>query len=158
MKTFLKSGRSSLILSAIVLISSCSQSPDYKKREQEVRDLHVYSVELFNKKDVEKLTARFTEDGSIKISGAPLITGREALKTNYENTVKLQDFNISLDVKKVEISKCGDMAYAMSEYNVSFDVPNNHIIDEGITVLILKRVNDSWKIVAENLSAYPPEK
>jgi len=141
----------------LIVLSGCSQTPDPTQSEKEIRELVSNSVEMFKQKDVAKLVNRFTTDGNLKITGAPLVTGHEALKKNYENTVNLENFKITLNITKVEIAKSGDLAYAMGEYHVSFNVPGKQIVDKGITVLVLKKEKDGWKIATENLSSYPEE-
>jgi len=146
-----------LILStSLFMYNGCSSEPDVQKLESEIHDLLRVTVEMFNNKDLDGLVNRFTEDGSLKITDNPVVTGHEALKENYKNNLHLENFKIKLDPKKIDISKTGDMAYVLSDYAVSFDIPVGKFQDEGKSLIVLKRVNDKWKIAAENLSSNPP--
>lgn len=144
-----------LILSIIVFIG-CDVKPDKQKLESEIYDLLRLTVEMFDNKNLDGLVNRFTQDGSLKITNYPIVIGHDALRVNYENNLKLENFNIKLDVVKIDISEKGDLAFVLSDYAVSFDIPGEKIQDEGKTLLALKRVNDQWKIAAENLSSNPP--
>ncbi|HSW54433.1 MAG TPA: nuclear transport factor 2 family protein [Ignavibacteriaceae bacterium] len=144
-----------LILSILVFIG-CNSKPDRQKLESEVYDLLRLTVEMFDNKDLDGLVNRFTQDGSLKITNYPIVIGHDALRVNYENNLKLENFDIKLDIVKIDISEKGDMAFVLSDYAVSFDIPAGKIQDEGKTLLALKRVNEQWKIAAENLSSNPP--
>jgi ketosteroid isomerase-like protein len=147
----------------IVLFNACSpvqtveQAPDFQKLDAEVREMFTWSMELFQNNDLDGLVDRFTEDGTLKITGATLIEGKEALRSNYEKNLELEEFNIDLQVLKVDIAEKGDMASAIAEYSVSFITPGGPFKDKGITLMVLKRENDKWKIAAENLSSNPIE-
>lgn len=140
----------------LIVFTGCDPKPDKQKLESEVYDLLRMTVEMFDNKDLDGLVNRFTPDGSLKITNYPIVVGHDALRVNYENNLQLENFNIKLDVIKVDISEKGDMAFVLSDYAVSFDIPAGKIQDEGKTLLALRRTNDQWKIAAENLSSNPP--
>lgn len=147
----------------LVTFNACStmqkeeQTPDFQKLDAEVREMFTMSMELFQTNNLDGLVDRFTEDGILKITGAPLIEGKDALRSNYERNLELEEFNIELQVLKVDIAEKGDMASALAEYSVSFITPGGPFKDNGITLMVLKRVNDTWKIASENLSSNPSE-
>jgi len=149
-----------LILSISLVLSSCvdkviQQTPDYLKLENEVREVFSNSIQLFEDKDLDGLVNRFTKDASLKLPGAPLIKGHDALRENYAGTISLENFSISLDVTQVVIAECGDMAWAQAAFEVSFITPGGPFKDQGVTLMTLTRENDMWKIVSENLSSGP---
>jgi ketosteroid isomerase-like protein len=146
-------------LLAIAMLSSCRPKAithDYEQLEAEVRDMFPLTVELFGKKDVEGLVNRFTPDGTLKITGNPIVAGHEALHENYSGVTQLENFNISFDILKIEIAQAGDMAYALVDTEVSFITPGGPFSDSGKSLLVLKRVNGKWKIAAENISSETP--
>ena len=145
-----------ILIISLVVIVGCDSKPDKQKLESEVYDLLRLTVEMFDNKNLEGLVNRFTQDGSLKITNYPIVVGHDALRVNYENNLKLENFEIKLDVIKIDISEKGDMAFVLSDYAVSFDIPVGKIQDEGKTLLALKRINDQWKIAAENLSSNAP--
>lgn len=142
-----------ILIISMILFKGCESKPDIEKLESEIHDLLTSTIKLFNTKDLDGLVNRFTEDGTLKITNNPIVVGHNALRANYEKNLQLENFNISLNVIKINISKAGDMAFVLSDYSVSFDIPIGKFQDEGITLLALQRVNDEWKISAENLSS-----
>jgi ketosteroid isomerase-like protein len=145
----------------LIINTSCKPSesgkPDFAKLESEVKEMFTRTMNLFQSKDLDGLVNRFTEDGSLKIPQSPLISGHDALRENYTGTIQLENFDLLLDVTKVDISKTGDIAYALADFSVSFNTPVGPFSDKGTSLMVLKRVNDEWKIVAENLSSGPAQ-
>jgi uncharacterized protein (TIGR02246 family) len=150
-------------LGIIVSLAACSTEStvrtmtDHAALEAEVHAMFTHSMEVFRNKDLEGMVDRFTENGSLKIPNAPLISGRDAIRANYERTLQLEDFNLDLSVLDVKVSEAGDMAYAQAEFAVSFTTPGGPFSDKGITLMVLERQNNSWKIASENLSSGPQE-
>lgn len=142
-----------LLFSLLIFISACNSKPDIQKLEAEVYDLMVATIRMFDNKDVDGLVNRFTADGSLKLPNTRIVVGHDALKINYENNLQLENFNIKLDITEIEISKAGDMAIVLADYAVAFDIPVGRFQDEGKSLLVLKRIQDQWKIFAENLSS-----
>jgi len=128
---------------------------DNAQLEQEVYQLLTHSEALFEHRDLEGLVDRFIPDGSIKLRGNALVQGHEALNAFYANTIQLEDFKLELQPVSVSISKAGDMAWLMAGFSVSFNSPGGPFADQGISLMVLHRVNGVWKIAAENLSSGP---
>jgi ketosteroid isomerase-like protein len=147
----------------IIFFTACSTDstvrtmPDHAALEAEVHAMFTHSMEVFRNKDLEGMVGRFTENGSLKLPNAPLFSGRAAIRANYERTLQLEDFDLDLSMLDVKVSAAGDMAYAQAEFAVSFTTPGGPFSDKGITLMVLERVNNSWKIASENLSSGPPE-
>ncbi|MFU8843569.1 MAG: YybH family protein [Bacteroidales bacterium] len=150
------------ILLSLAIASSCQypsenvsgkDQPDIDQLKQEVLDMFTLSMELFRNKDLDGLVNRFTGEGVIKIPRTPLIAGHEALRKYYTNTLQLENFDLDLRVTKVEVSTEGDMAYALADFEVSFETPMGPFLDKGNTLMVLKRADMNWKIAAEYLSS-----
>lgn len=152
--------RVGLLMLLFISISSCTTKnentqPDYVKLEAEVRDIVPYSLELFRKKDLEGLVNRFAADGTLKNVNSPILTGIDAIRESYKGALQLQDFKLDLKCKKVDIAKAGDMAYMLLDFSFSFQTQGGPVGDQGTVLMVLKRVDDKWKIAAENLSSAP---
>jgi ketosteroid isomerase-like protein len=120
--------------------------------EREVHELFELSMRLFKEKNLDGLVNRFDPQGSLKLPGQGLIKGHDGLREFYTGTLQLTDFELKLTIPHVEISGSGDMAWAQSDYSVSFISPEGPFLETGITLMVLKRSDNQWKIMAENLS------
>ena len=130
-----------------------SDNSNRQQLEFQVGELLEVSMQLFQDKDLEGLVERFHPEGSLKLPGHPLVRGHLAIRDFYKGTLTLEDFDLKLDLQHVDVASQGDMAWAMAGLEVSFITPEGPFFDEGISLLVLKRVGDQWKIMAENLSS-----
>ncbi|MCR9183554.1 MAG: nuclear transport factor 2 family protein [Flavobacteriaceae bacterium] len=158
-----------VIFSLLIFMASCNNTPcpepeahakeiiDKEQLKAEIEELFVKTQSLMSEKDVEGLVQRFTADGKLKLPQSPLIQGHDALRENYKTTTQLEDFKIDIKTLDVEISEAGDMASVVGEFTVSFNTPQGTVQDNGVTLLTLKRIDNSWKIAAEVLSSFPQE-
>jgi len=147
----------------LLILSSCTTNeepiadskPDYQQLETELREMMSYSMQVFSEKDLDGMVGRFAADGTLKIPNTPIVYGTEALREYYGNTLRLEDFKLDLNVIRIEIAEAGDMAYVLSDFDVSFFTPGGPFHDTGSSLIVFKRINDAWKIVSENLSSDP---
>ena len=146
---------------AFLVLAACQQQKtentiaepiDLVGLEQGIREVFELSTELFQNKDVGGLVDRFVADGVLKIPGRPPIVGHEALRANYEGTVALENFELTIEPYLIRISKSGDMAFALAEFAVSFNTPDGPFHEYGISQITFVLVDGRWKMAAENLS------
>ena len=146
------------ILILFLITPACThrtEKPDLAVLEAQVKDMFTLSMRLFEEKNLDGLVDRFTSDGTLKLPDAPVVKGHEALRNNYTGVIQLENFSIQLNPYHIEISETGDMAYALADFQVSFNTPGGPFSDQGTTLMVFKRVNGEWKIAAENLSSGP---
>lgn len=151
----------------LFLVTACNNNPkpepeaheketiDKGQLKAEIDDLFELTYTLFKEKDIDGLVDRFIPNGTLKLPISPLIQGHDALRENYQSTSKLEGFNLTINTLDVEISDLGDMAYVVGEFIVSFNTPQGLYEDTGITLMVLVRENNSWKIASEVLSSMP---
>lgn len=137
----------------IIFQVGCSTDTNKNSLEAEIYELFNRSLEMIKAKDVEGLADRFTQNGEIKRSSTPIITGYEAIRESYAALVNLEDLKITADNLKIEISESGDMAYVLSDYSTSYHTPEGKYQEMGKRLLCLKRMNSQWKIAIEMLSS-----
>lgn len=147
-----------LVLLFVSTASSQTNTPDYDKLTAEVHDLFDINKTLlmYENRDIDGLVNRFTKDGSLKVPGAPRISGHDALWKHYDAIAGPQpdvDFNSS--IVGLDISEAGDMASVSIEFLMSSSAPGNSFRNSGVILNVLKRVEGKWKIFAENMSSGP---
>jgi len=135
-----------------------TNTPDYEKLKTEVYEMFDINenLHMYENRDIDGLVNRFTKDGSLKVPGAPRISGHDALRKHYDAIAGPQsdvDFNYS--IVGLDISKAGDMASVSIEFLMSSSVPGKSFRNSGIILMVLKRVDNEWKIFAENMSSGP---
>lgn len=149
-----------VLFSFIQLSAAFAQTtnPDIDKLTAEVHELFDINKNLpmYENRDIDGLVNRFTKDGSLKVPGAPRISGHDALWKHYDAIAGPQpdvDFNYS--IVGLDISEAGDMAVVSIEFLMLSLVPGSSFRNSGVILMVLKRVDDQWKIFAENMSSGP---
>jgi len=149
-----------IIFSFIQFSSAFAQSktPDYEKLTTEVYEMFDIkeNLSMYENRDIDGLVNRFTNDGSLKVTGAPRISGHDALRKHYDAIAGPQsdvDFNYS--IVGLDLSEAGDMASVSIEFLMSSSAPGKSFRNSGVILMVLKRVDDHWEIFAENMSPGP---
>lgn len=149
-----------LVLLFVSTASSQTNPPDYEKLTAEVYEMFQRNMQLFQSNDLDGLVNRFTPDGSLKMPGAPRISGHDALRKHYSGeggagAPQPGEVDFKFAFISVDISEAGDMAVVMSEFDISSLDPGGTFNDSGVILMVLKRTDDKWKIFAENVSSGP---
>ncbi len=89
----------------------------------------------------------FTEDAVSLPPNAERIDGRDAVRARALTFTAAEDFSITWETTRVEVSAAGDLAYSTGTFEVSFKVAEgNAVSDKGKFVDIWKKQTDgSWK-------------
>ena len=143
----------------LALLAACApppEPPDLAAEEQTIRDLDRRWVEAVGSIDTMSIANVFAADGYFMPPNAPRIDGRDAIRSAW--AVSLQGPNVSLTFRPTEIvvAQSADMAYDIGTYNLAMDGPEGRIEDEGKYVVVWKKVNGEWKVVADILNSSKP--
>lgn len=159
---FMKLLIASLFMVLLFVSTACSQTstPDYDKLTAEVYEMFQRNMQLFQNNDIDGLVNRFTPDGSLKMPGAPRISGHDALRKHYSGDAgaggpQPDEVDFKFAFISVDIAEAGDMAVVMAEFDISSLDPGGSFNDSGVILMVLRRVDNEWKIFAENVSSGP---
>jgi len=146
-----------MVLLFVSVAFSQTNTPNYDKLKAEVYEMYQRNMQLYQNNDYDGLAKRFTPDGSLKMPDTPLITGHDALRKHYmgEETPQPGEVDFKFAFISLDITEAGDMAVVMSKFDISSLDPDGTFNDSGVILMILKRVDDTWKIFAENVSSGP---
>jgi uncharacterized protein (TIGR02246 family) len=152
------------IVFALVLFG-CAQAPppappDTRAAdEQAIRDSETAWVKEFAAKDTDKIVAHYADDGTVLLSNAPTMIGKEAIRAGMKEAVSDPNFALDLQTVKVEVAKGGDVAYSQGTYAFKgTDAKTKKVVTEkGRYVEVYKKQPDgSWKIVEDINSPEAP--
>jgi len=71
------------------------------------------------------------------------------------STPQPEDVDFKFAFVSVDISEAGDMAAVIAEFDISSLAPGGTFNDSGVILMVLRRVDNEWKIFAENVSSGP---
>lgn len=137
-----------ILLGVVCLASACSSaSPGEEfgmKDQAALRERTDAFVKAFNAKDVVQVLAIYAENSNFMPPNQPVIRGREALKTFYDELLGSGATNLKLDV--AEVSGHGPLAYQAGTYEMDVKSPSGapqH--DRGKYLFIARKLNNVWR-------------
>ena len=143
-------------LALALLLFGCAQAPpappDTRAAdEQAIRDMETAWVKEFAAKDMDKIVAHYADDGTVLLSNAPTMVGKDAIRAGLKDAIADPTFTVDLKTVKVEVSK-DNLAYSQGTYSTkATDAKTKKLVAEtGRYVEVYKKQADgSWKIVED---------
>jgi ketosteroid isomerase-like protein len=102
-------------------------------------------VKAFNDKDVAQILTIYAENSVFMPPNQPIIRGKDALKSFYDDLIKSGATNLKLDV--AEVSGHGPLAYQSGTYEMDVKAASGPgpTHDRGKYLFVLRRMADTWR-------------
>lgn len=139
-----------LLLICVVTTFYCNaQTPGSKDKDAILKVLKKQRL-AWSDNNIEKFMEGYWKNDSLKFYGSNGITyGWENTLERYKKAYPTKEHTGKLNFKINDISKISDDAYyVMGEYHLKREVGNA----DGIFMIILKKINGKWKIIADTSS------
>lgn len=135
------------------LLPAClREAPDTRAADEAaLRDADTEWLKTVQAKHVDHVVSFYADDASMFPPGAPLATGKEAIRAAWSQLFALPGFALRWETNKSEVSRAGDLAFAQGTYETTFnDAKGKPVTDRGKWVVVWKKQADgSWKAVAD---------
>ncbi len=150
----------SIVATLLVLaISGCAPQVDVEAEAAAIREAtDVEWLEAGQAKDLDRFVSFYTDDASLFLPNAPIVTGKEAIRSGMSQAFSTPGFAISWQTTNIEVSRAGDLAYSYGTYEETANDPEgNPVSERGKWVAIWEKQPDgSWKVVIEILNSDGP--
>ena len=114
------------------------------KDQAALREKTAAYVKAFNAKDVPQVLDVYTENSVFMPPNQPVIRGKDALKTFYDELLQSGATNLKLDAG--EVSGHGPLAYQAGTYEMDVKPATGASThDRGKYLFILRKVNNIWR-------------
>ncbi len=114
------------------------------KDQATIRERTDAFVKAFNDKDVAQVLAIYAENSVFMPPNQPIIRGKDALKTFYDDLLKAGATNLKLNVN--EVSGHGPLAYESGTYEMDLKPANGAAShDRGKYLFLLRKTADVWR-------------
>jgi ketosteroid isomerase-like protein len=140
--------RHAVTIAALVLtvaVSACStgaNEPGFTREDQDaIRKNAVDLAAAFNAKEVEKVLGFYAENSIFMPPNAPLLRGRDPLKSFYSDLIEKGATDLRLEPD--EVSGHGPIAYESGTYSVTY--ANGTSRDRGKYLLVLRNMAGTWR-------------
>ncbi len=135
--------------------AASSSGVDRQALKEEIHSTFEASLELHQSRDLDGLVNRFTPDGTIKMPGQPMIVGHDALRKHYERSLQTELLSFDYSILNLDFSEHGDMAVLTVEFEATLATPDGSANSKATVLMVKKKVDDAWKVVAESLIPGP---
>ena len=136
---------------AVPFLLSCTTAPPPDTTAEDSQAIKAVSkqwVDAFNRGDAAAVAALYTEEAKRLPPNSPMIVGMESIQAFIQ--AALDAGAGELQATLIELHVNGDMAYEVGEYTLTIQPEEGKAIsDSGKYMEIWKRVNGSWKIIAD---------
>ena len=138
---------------AIVLVggSGCEQvARDTRVADAEtIRAAEIEAVRAFNMGDIDGVMAVYPEDAIWLPPNAPIAKGAEAIRELASQLAALPGFAFNVDPHTVEVTRAGDLAYLIGDYDITVNDPDGSPVTEnGKFVEVWRKHSDgTWNHV-----------
>jgi uncharacterized protein (TIGR02246 family) len=141
-------------------MTACNQTPD--THDADVAAIQANEVQWnqdFAARDADKLASHYASDAVLIISGAPAISGKDAILVGLKQMVADPALSLKFQSAKTDVAKSGDLAYTEGSYTLTATDPQTKQIinDHGSYVTTYRKQADgTWKAVADIASSDVP--
>jgi ketosteroid isomerase-like protein len=140
--------RHAVTIAALVLtvaVSACAtgaKEPGFTREDQDaIRKNAVDLAAAFNAKEVDKVIGFYADNSIFMPPNAPLLRGRDPLKSFYSDLIAKGATDLRLEPE--EVSGYGPIAYESGTYSVTF--ANGASRDRGKYLLVLRNMGGTWR-------------
>ncbi|HUO34304.1 MAG TPA: SgcJ/EcaC family oxidoreductase [Candidatus Acidoferrum sp.] len=144
---------------ALLFASSCAQPPQKPAAppdtraadEAAIRALDADWQKAVTAKDAAQAASYYAENASLFVPESALVTGKDAIQKTWTDLVKTPGFSLTFTPSSVTVSKSGDLAYEIGDYQMTMnDKRGKPRTDNGKYVVVWGRQADgSWKVLAD---------
>ena len=136
-----------LILFICLITAFNSYSQDEEKDKKEIQKVLKTQRIAWSKNNIEEFMEGYWKSDSLKFYGANGVTqGWENTLERYQKAYPTKDHTGTLSFRINDISKISDDAYfVLGEFHLKREVGNA----DGIFMLVFKKINGEWKIIAD---------
>ena len=144
----------------LALTTACTTAPDTRDADiKAVKGVEAAWVNDIATKDVDKFARYYSEDASLLLPNAPIINGRENIRTALTPMLADPNFALTFHSTRAEASKGGDFVYTIGTYSMTVSNPTDKkpVTDHGKYLTVFKKQPDrSWEAVADMINSDMP--
>ena len=154
---------SKLTLAALAMVAA-SQLPAWDGGKhaaeiQAIKDNEVRWNRDFEKRDVEKMLAHYTDDAIMMAPGFPAFSGKAEIRAMLTGMIADPALSLKFQTLDVEVGPAGDMASTQGSFTMTMTDPATKkvVTSGGSYVTVYKKLGGEWKAVFDIATAGPEE-
>ncbi|HVA16812.1 MAG TPA: SgcJ/EcaC family oxidoreductase [Candidatus Dormibacteraeota bacterium] len=155
---------SALLAVAALGVVSCAQKPAedteaeqkvmqalQSQDEANIRAIDAAWAKAIASKDADQTTSVYAENGTLLAPGAPIASGKDAIRKTWAGLMGSPGFALQFAPTRIEISKSGDSAYEIGDYQLTVNGKNGkpQTVKAKYVVVWGKQADGSWKALVD---------
>jgi len=147
------------VMSIALLCAACGggkPSVNLQAEGEKVRALDEKWVKAIADKNLDKVMSVYGADAVFLQPNQPIKSGPE-LKKAWDDLLKAPGLALSFTPTSINLSDDGSLAYDIGSYQFAIDDPKaGHIQDHGKYLVVWRRNEGDWRVVADSFSSDVP--
>lgn len=136
-----------LLLCSLLVAGPTLAQDDSATRELILTD-QAWSAAAAEGQDVEKVVAFWADDGVIVPAGAPVVSGKAAIRAFVSQSFATPGFHISWKTLDAEVSADGTLGYTTAESTMTAPGPDGRLVTATARgIAVWRHGPDGWKCV-----------
>lgn len=148
---------------AAFLLGACAHGAGIASRSdvEALRTSDAALQKAVSDENLEAIMAFYAEDAVLLPAAEPLITGKAAIREEWQHILAIPDFQSTSAQTQVEVASAGDLGYSMGTYlTTMLGEDGKPVTEPGKWLSVWKRQADgAWRVVVEtyNTDIPPPD-
>ena len=119
--------------------------------EAAIRAADAAWVKAVGTKDAVQAAAFYADSAVLMAAGEPITNGKDAIQKAFAGMMTDPKFTLTFAPTKVEVSKAGDLAYEIGDYEITFsDKKGKPLTTKAKYVVVWgKQADGSWKALVD---------
>ena len=151
-----------LLMTAAAALCACNMGnqppaqpaaiPDTRAADESlIRNIDAEWVKTVAGKDAQQSSAYYADDGVLMAPGAPLASGKAEIEKTWAGMLATPGFALSFAPAKVTVSRSGDLAYEVGEYEMTTNDKKGkpQTVKAKYVVVWGKQPDGKWKALVD---------
>jgi uncharacterized protein (TIGR02246 family) len=131
-------------------------SVDAQAEARAIRDTIGRWIGTIDSKDAAGAASFYAEDGVFMVPNAPPARGRDAIRAAWSGLLQAPNVSLRVESATIEVAQAGDMAYELGTYRLGMDGPQGRIEDDGKYVVVWRKREGRWQVMADIFNSNRP--
>src|SRR5262249_3652156 len=104
--------------------------------EAAIRAIDAAWTKAAESKDLAGTTAPYADSGTLTAPGSPIGTGKDAIVKGFTGMMADKNFHLKFAPTKIEVSKSGDLAYELGDYELTISEKGKPVTTKAKYVVV----------------------
>ena len=125
--------------------------------EQTIRELDRRWVAAFAARNLDAIASVYADDAVLMMPHAPHAYGHAEIGAGWAKLLETPGVSLTFRPAKIDVAESGDMASDIGTYTFAMSGPTGRIEDRGKYLVVWKKVNGVWKVLADMFNSSLPK-